>query len=144
MTATVLVADDDPDILDLITALLTEEGFQTIACRDGLAALHSIRTQRPALAIIDLAMPVMDGLELIARLSKEPGDSIPVIAMSAALYAPPSDHLQVDAYLAKPFDLEELLEQVQYLTSRKVQPGTRSAEGSFSLISVWQSTADFH
>lgn len=144
MTAPVLVADDDPDILDLITALLNQEGFQTVTFSDGLAALHWIRTQRPALAIIDLSMPVLDGRELIERLRKEPGDPLPVIAMSASIYDPPSELLQADAYLTKPFDLEELLEQVKYLTSRKGEPDARSAEDYASLAPVRQSSADVH
>lgn len=128
MPATVLIADDDPDVLDLITALLDQEGFQTVVFSDGLAALHAIRTQRPALAIIDLAMPVLDGRELIERLRKEPGEPLPVIAMSASLNAPPPDLLQADAYLAKPFDLEELLEHVKCLANRSSAPAFAGVE----------------
>lgn len=133
MPGTVLIADDDPDILELITALLTEEGFQTVICGDGIAALHVIRTQRPTLAIIDLAMPLMNGYELIARLRAEPGEPLPVIAMSAAIYEPSPDQLQVDAYLAKPFDLEELLEHVKYLASRDKEPEAQPASEQAAL-----------
>jgi len=139
MPATVLIADDDPDILDLITALLVGEGFQTVTFSDGLAALHAIRTQRPELAIIDLAMPVLDGRELIGRLRKEPGEPLPVIAMSASLNAPPPDLLQADAYLAKPFDLEELLEHVKYLANRKIESAIAGADGPPSLAPVMSS-----
>ncbi len=142
MTATVLVADDDPDILDLITALLAEEGFQTVACSDGLEALHYVRAQRPALVIVDLAMPVMDGRELIKRLRKEPGPPLPIIAMSAAMYAPPNEELRVDAYLAKPFDLEELLEYVHFLSSQQSAPDIAKPQDSLSLISLRQSPSD--
>jgi len=142
MIATVLVADDDPDILDLITALLAEEGFQTVACSDGLEALHYVRVQRPALVIVDLAMPVMDGRELIKRLRKEPGPPLPIIAMSATIYAPPSEELQVDAYLTKPFDLEELLEYAHALSSQGSVIDTLKPEDSLSLISIRQSVSD--
>lgn len=144
MPATVLIADDDPDILDLITALLDQEGFQTVTFSDGLAALHTIRTQRPALAIIDLAMPVLDGRELIERLRKEPGEPLPVIAMSASLNEPPPDLLQADAYLAKPFDLEELLEHVKYLANRRIEPAIASAEDDLALAPVSTSSAVFY
>ncbi len=139
MTATILIVDDDPDILDLISALLGEEGFQTAGYSDGLAALQAIRTQRPALAIIDLALPIMDGQELIKRLRQEPGEPVPVIAMSAAIYAPHPDQLQVDAYIAKPFDLEELLAHVNalvYRASKPVEPGVHERS---SLLSIRQS-----
>ncbi len=118
MAAKILIVDDDPDVLDLISALLDEEGFQTITCSDGLAALHTIATDCPTLAIIDLAMPIMTGYELIERLRQMPDQPLPVIAISSAMYAPPPDLLQVDAYLAKPFDLEELLAHVTYLAQR--------------------------
>lgn len=134
MTKTVLIADDDPDILDLIGALLAEEGFQTLAFTDGLAALHAIRTERPALAIIDLAMPVMDGWELIQRLRDEPGERLPIIAMSASMYAPPEDQLQVDAYLSKPFDLEELVEHVRHLACSNDEPGRQHFDEQSSLV----------
>jgi len=138
MTATVVVVDNDPDILDLITALLSEENIQTITFRDGLAALRCIQAHRPTLAIIDLAMPVMDGREFIERLRKEPGPRLPIIVMSADLYAPPIDLLQADAYLAKPFDLEELLEQVKYLASQQSEPATPDTGERLSLISAKQ------
>lgn len=145
MTATILIADDDPDILELITALLTEEGFHTVGFNDGLAALHHIRAKRPAVAIIDLAMPVMDGRELIERLRQEPGPPLPVIAMSAAFHSSSLQPLEVEAYLTKPFDLEELLEQVNYFSchqSALISSSSDKSEDAHSLISVRQSVAD--
>ncbi len=112
MPIRILVADDDADILEVITALLTQEGYQTIACSNGLAALQQIHTQRPALAIIDLAMPVMDGKEVIRRIRQGTGPYLPIILMTASIHVPTLETLQVDAYLAKPFDLEELLTHV--------------------------------
>ncbi len=143
MTATVLIADDDPDILELITALLTEEGFHTIAFSDGLAALHHIRTQHPQVAIIDLAMPVMDGRELIEHVRSEPGPPIPIIAMSATISPASAEQLETDAYLTKPFDLEELLEQVKYLAHRQSgEQNTAQTTDQFSLISARQRPSD--
>ena len=123
MSATVLIADDDPDILELLSALLTEEGFQVAAFSDGLAALHALRAERPSVAIIDLMMPMMDGRELIEQLRKEPGPPVPVIAMSASLSSATAEMLDADVYLTKPFDLEELLAQVSYFSSRQEQQG---------------------
>jgi CheY-like chemotaxis protein len=145
MPATILIADDDPDILELITALLTEEGFQTVGFNDGLAALHHIRAQRPAVAIIDMAMPVMDGRELIERLRQEPGPQLPVIAMSAAFHPSSIQPLEVEAYLTKPFDLEELLEQVNYFSCHQNTPNPSSTDTSndaYSLTITRQSAAD--
>ncbi|HEY7127993.1 MAG TPA: response regulator [Ktedonobacterales bacterium] len=113
MPTTILVADDDPDILEVITVLLTQEGYQIVACSNGLKALQQIDVQRPALAIIDLSMPVMDGSELIQRIRRQPGPQLPIILMTAFINLTMLEALQVDAYLAKPFDLEELLTHVQ-------------------------------
>ena len=136
MTTTVLLADDDPDILELLTALLTEEGFHVVAFSDGLAALQHIRAQRPDVAIIDLAMPVMDGRELIERLRSEPGSPVPVIAMSASVYASSAEMLNADAYLTKPFDLEELLAEVQHFTHQPDRQNISGTADTFSLISA--------
>ena len=115
MPTTILVADDDPDILEVITILLTQEGYQAVACSNGLIALQQIDAQRPALAIIDLSMPVMDGSEVIQRIRQQPGPQLPVILMTAFINLTVLETLQVEAYLAKPFDLEELLAHVQTL-----------------------------
>jgi DNA-binding response OmpR family regulator len=142
MTATVLLADDDPDILELLSALLTEEGFHVVAFSDGLAALHHIRAQHPDVAIIDLAMPVMDGRELIKRLRSEPGPSVPVIAMSASLYPSTAEILDADAYLTKPFDLEELLAEVQHFTRQSEHQNPPGTADPFSLIAARRSLLD--
>ena len=128
MAAMILIVDDDPDVLELISALLDEEGYQTITCSDGLAALQAISAHRPTLAIIDLAMPIMTGYELIERLREAPGQPLPIIAISSAMYAPAPDQLQANAYLAKPFDLEELLAHVTYLAQQQYQPAAQSIE----------------
>lgn len=144
MPATVLIVDDDPDMLDLLSALLTEEGFQTIAVRDGVAALHVIRTRRPTLAIIDLTMPVMDGRELIERVRQEPGPPLPIIAVSATLPSGTNEHIEADACLTTPLDLEEVLEHITYLTSQQPGPPALNADDQFSLISAGQSLVDSH
>jgi two-component system response regulator MtrA len=144
MGALVLVVDDDPDVLELISALLDAEGFQTLTCRDGLAALQAITTRRPALAIIDLALPILTSRELIERLRKALGQPLPLIAISSAMYAPPPDLLQVDAYLAKPFDLEELLAHVTYLAQRQYEQEAPGIEEAPLLAPVRNSASTSH
>ena len=144
MAALILIADDDPDVLELISALLEEEGFQTVTCRDGLEALHAITIHRPALAIIDLAMPIMTGYELIERLRAALGQPFPMIAISSAMYAPPPDQLQVDAYLAKPFDLEELLAHVTYLAQQPHRPAAEGSEESQPILAPVQNISGTH
>jgi CheY-like chemotaxis protein len=109
----VLVVDDEPGTRDLVQNFLDEEGYESVSARDGAEALVVIAQKRPALVLLDLNMPIMSGWEMNAHLrALELG--IPVIFMSAA------DDLRAEAahhgaagWLAKPFDLEELLRMVQ-------------------------------
>ncbi len=145
MPTTILVADDDPDILEVITVLLTQEGYQTVACSNGLKALQQIDAQRPALAIIDLSMPLMDGSELIQHIRRQPGPPLPVILMTAFINSTALDALQVDAYLAKPFDLEELLAHVQTFAGPPEGSATVEAtSNSFSRFSAREGPSLLH
>ncbi len=82
----VLVVDDDADIRQSVAAVLEDEGYRVHAAvhgRDALAVLD--RIPRPALALVDLRMPVMDGIELIEALRRDPRwAALPVVAFSAA------------------------------------------------------------
>jgi CheY-like chemotaxis protein len=103
-----LVADDDPAIRDLVAEVLKEAGYAVQTVGDGLSALVAIRATRPALVLLDVAMPVMTGDETLRQLRAE-GSAVPVIMMTAGTN--PYRFLQegATAVLAKPFDLDRLL-----------------------------------
>jgi two-component system response regulator MtrA len=112
----VLVADDDPDILELVSYILGGEGYEIVAARDGAQALDLARARRPQLAVLDVSMPNLDGLE-VTRLLRADAElaSLPVILLTARVA--PSDEeqgLQAGAtdYLPKPFKPKELRERV--------------------------------
>jgi CheY-like chemotaxis protein len=109
----VLVVDDDPAILDLVVDLLTDEGYRFRRAYHGLEAWQAITSAPPRLLVTDLRMPVMDGIELVARL-RASGYDFPILLMAAtpALSVP---LLQLDCieFIAKPFQLEELLERIR-------------------------------
>ncbi len=65
---TIALVDDDRDILDLITMMLESEGYHVVSYTDGAAALRDFRTSSPDLAILDIKMPRMGGVELLRRL----------------------------------------------------------------------------
>jgi len=108
----VLVVDDDPDILQAIRQTLGDEGYSVATATNGLQALERIRERRPAVVLSDLTMPVMNGWELNERL-KEQGLGIPVVFMTAAFRArAEAEQHGAAGYLAKPFDIDDLLDTV--------------------------------
>jgi DNA-binding response OmpR family regulator len=112
----VLVADDDEDVLSLVTTVLERAGHEVIAARDGAEALALAQQRRPDLAVLDVAMPQLDGLEVLRRLrrSRETAE-VPVVLLSAR--AQESDvvlgyETGASAYVRKPFSPRELSERV--------------------------------
>lgn len=119
---TVLVADDEKDIIDLVEYNLTREGFSVLAAYNGLEALEIARKKRPDIVILDWMMPEMDGLETCRRLRQHPDtENIPIIMLTAK-----SDTLDkvlglemgADDYLTKPFHIRELLARVRAILRR--------------------------
>lgn len=104
---TVLIVDDEPAIVDLLSQLLEDEGYRVVSAGDGQAAWETVREQRPDLVIADVMMPRMDGFALVDRLS-DGNQPVPVILMSAAV----ESRRQGVPFIAKPFDLGELLDLV--------------------------------
>jgi DNA-binding response OmpR family regulator len=112
----VLVADDDQDILTLLSLRLTKVGYEVVIAADGEEALRAVRERRPDLAIVDVRMPKMDGLEVIRRIrADEETNGIPVIALSARVQdANLAEGLDAgaDEYIKKPFSPKQLVELV--------------------------------
>ena len=106
-----LIVDDDESLREALCELLSYR-FRTVGARHGQAALdYLVTAEKPALILLDLMMPVMDGWQFRSIQQKDPRFSnIPVIVMSASrsLEARPIDALR----LLKPFDLEQLLELI--------------------------------
>jgi len=118
---TILVVDDHDDIRRALTIRLEQSGFTVIAACNGLEAIEVASHSTPALILMDLNMPDLDGLEATLRLKREPHlATVPVIALTA--YALPGDQSRAicagcDDFHAKPFDFERLLSQIQRLIS---------------------------
>lgn len=105
---TILIADDEPAIVDLLTQFLEDEGYAVERADDGRAALELTHRQPPDLIIADVMMPRMTGFELVDELAG-PFPHLPVILMSAAVVS----RRDGVAFIAKPFDLGELLDLVE-------------------------------
>lgn len=131
--ATILVADDQVENVELVCDLLTLEGYETVRAFNGLQALEKIRETRPDLVILDLDMPVMNGYEVCTRLKADPATAnIPVLMLTA--WASPAQtvvglQLGADDYIAKPFDYRELLQRVKVrLKAKRATDELRAAQ----------------
>ena len=110
---TILVVDDDPAILATVEEILTSEGYAVATATNGAQALEAIERVRPALVLLDMRMPVLDGWGF-ARSLTERGLQLPILVMTAAQDARRwADEIRAEGYLAKPFDLDELLDAVE-------------------------------
>lgn len=123
----IVVIDDTVDILDLLTLVLSDEGYQVVRCLDGRSALDTIVTERPALVIMDLTMDGVRGWDLLDALVADPRTgSPPFIVCSGAVQALQAAEARIQALggdiLMKPFDLDLLLRKVRDLIARPGAP----------------------
>jgi diguanylate cyclase (GGDEF)-like protein len=112
-----LVVDDDVDIARFVEVNLTLEGYEVMLAHDGEAALELVEDRQPALAVVDLMMPKIDGLELTRRLRANPlTSSMPIIMLTArgmTVDKVVGLTAGADDYLVKPFDTMELIARVR-------------------------------
>lgn len=111
--AAILVVDDDEAILDVVSDVLRLEGYQVEIAIDGAEALEKVEHSRPALVLLDMRMPRLDGWGF-ARVLQERGIRLPILVMTAARDAAGwADEIGAAGYLAKPFDIGQLLDAVR-------------------------------
>ncbi len=118
----ILIADDEPDVLQLVSMNLKNAGFNVLKAEDGMSALTQARETLPALIVLDLMLPEMSGLEVCKVLKKENATAhIPIIMLTAK--AEEVDRivgleLGADDYLTKPFSPRELVLRVKSVMRR--------------------------
>ena len=115
----VLVADDDEDILLLVTTRLRRDGFDIVSARSGDEALALVREQRPALAVLDIGMPGLDGVQVLERIRAD-DDLRAMLVVLLTAKAQESDVRRgfdagADAYVKKPFSPADLSARVREL-----------------------------
>jgi CheY-like chemotaxis protein len=123
----VLVVDDDPDILDAICDILEAEGYRVSRARHGQEALEQVDSERPDVILLDLMMPVMDGVAFSRALRQRPLVSdVPIVVISADGNPQRAAAVGAAGYLAKPFDIDALLAHVAGITREAgaPRPGT--------------------
>ena len=120
-TLSLVVADDDSDILRLLERRLSRRGYTVVTAGDGRAALDAVRSTAPDAVVLDRLMPAMTGEEVCAALkADERTAAIPVVLLSAQ--ASEREIVEgfgvgADDYLTKPFDLDELDERLRRLVA---------------------------
>ena len=118
----VLVVDDSVSVRRVVSTFLERMGWQTTEARDGIDALDKLAAERPDVALIDIEMPRMNGYELLARIKADPSlSSLPVVFLtsrSAAKHRDRAALLGVDGYLVKPYNENELLNELTRVTRR--------------------------
>jgi CheY-like chemotaxis protein len=111
--ASVLVVDDEPQVVWMLQFSLEAEGFQTFAARDGRTALDELRQHRPQLMLLDIMMPVMDGWSVLQEIRDLPeGERPRVVVVSARASLrdrAKAAELGAEAFVAKPFNVDDLL-----------------------------------
>jgi DNA-binding response OmpR family regulator len=124
-TATVLVVDDEPTIVEIVGRYMERAGFETYTAPDGYKALDVANEHRPDLVVLDVMLPGIDGIEVMERLQERPGDRIAVILLTAR--GEESDRLVglrngADDYVVKPFSPAELVARVEAVLRRTAPP----------------------
>ncbi len=113
---TILVVDDDPDYLSLVTARLTSRGYAVVSAADGRAGLELAQQQPPDLIILDLLLPRLNGYEVCTLLKQDTRyRQIPIIIFSGKTGRKDRDTALAcgaDAYVAKPYTPEELFKEI--------------------------------
>src|SRR5512137_933869 len=124
----ILIIDDEPSIVNLVSAYLKPEGYEVYTAADGPSGLKAARAFKPDLIVLDVMLPGMDGLELLSRLRRE--SDVYVIMLTARTEE--TDKIVglsvgADDYVTKPFSPRELTARVK-AALRRIQAGSGSGE----------------
>ena len=140
MSASILIAEDDGDIRDLLRLYLESEGYRVLEAADGAAALALARENMPDMAILDVMMPELNGYELTRALRKF--SDIPILILSAK--SQDNDkilglNLGADDYIAKPFNPVEIVARVK----AQLRRATRESSTTLTVGELSLDTATF-
>jgi DNA-binding response OmpR family regulator len=126
MAASILIADDEPSIVLSLEFVLQEEGYDVRVARDGVEALEAIEARPPDLLLLDVMLPRMNGFEVCERIRAHPAwRALRVVMLSAKgrdVEVRKGLALGADAYVTKPFAIQELLAEVRRQLGRPSEP----------------------
>jgi CheY-like chemotaxis protein len=117
MSKSIVVADDDPDILSIVAMSLETQGYEVYKAANGREAVDLARDHHPDLIILDMMMPVMSGYEAIAELRADDATrAIPIVGLSAKAMATDMERatdVGIDGYITKPFRIAQVLSVIE-------------------------------
>jgi two-component system alkaline phosphatase synthesis response regulator PhoP len=126
---TVMVVDDEPDLLELVAYNIRQDGHEVLTATNGLAALEMVKSRQPDVVVLDVMMPGLSGLEVARRLrSQTETASIPIVMLTAR--AEEKHELEgldagADDYISKPFSMQVLIARVKAVARRVGASGTK-------------------
>ena len=119
MATRVLIAEDEPHIVESLSFVLARDGFEVAFSLDGEAAMQRLRRERPVVMILDVMLPKLNGFEVLKLVRSDPSlRSLPVIVLTAKGQAQDrsrAEQLGVDVFMTKPFSNREIVERVRQL-----------------------------
>src|SRR6266699_1925451 len=141
---TIVAADDDPQLLRLVTRNLEFEGYEVLPASNGVLALEQIEVHSPDLVLLDVMMPRMDGFTVCQRVREF--SSVPIIIVTAR--GQDQDKVRgldlgADDYLTKPFNVDELLARVRAVLLRSQFTAKEHAQGLQATTTTGDLTVDF-
>ena len=124
----ILVVDDEKDIAEIVSDILRGEEFETTLAYDGQEALTAMRRLRPDAMVLDIKMPVLDGLQVIRHMQADPSlQGIPTVVLTATRVIEELEQefrqYHVHSWISKPFEPEELIRCVTQALRSKENPG---------------------
>jgi CheY-like chemotaxis protein len=113
----ILLVDDDPDILRLVEVVLKRSGFTVVTAKNGADALSYLQTDQPSMILLDVAMPGMNGFEVLSQLKTQPNlKSVPIMMLTARSQKEEiikAIQMGAQNYMVKPFDSKELITRIK-------------------------------
>ena len=122
MAKSILVADDDPDIVNIVAMSLEAQGYAVFKAANGQEAVEQARQHTPDLIFMDMMMPVLSGYEAVSELkADETTRGIPIVGLSAKAMADDMEralNVGIDGYITKPFRISQILSTVESYLSK--------------------------
>jgi CheY-like chemotaxis protein len=118
-TKTIMVVDDNPDIITIVRTILEGKGFNVLSASSGIECIEALKSHKPDLIVLDIMMPEMDGLEVLTRLkSMSEFNNVPVVLLTAKVQYEDvlgGYKLGADYYITKPFTSTQLINGINLL-----------------------------
>lgn len=118
----VLIVEDEPHIVELLSFILDVEGFEVAAATDGEAAMQTLQRDRPDVVVLDLMLPRKNGFEVLKQIKADPQlKSIPIIVLTAKGQAQDrrlAEEMGVDSFMTKPFANRDVIDEIRRLANR--------------------------